>query len=604
MSFAFIFIFLLSASIISSHKDAQGEKISFGDWLKGLWGKITGQQTLQLQRGDQLCKMTDGDGDSYILNQFGACPALAYDCNDNNANIKPGAAEICGNNLDEDCSGADLACPPSTCVNDCTPSGSKQCAGTGGYKTCGNYDVDSCLEWSTATLCSIGQTCSNGVCAVSSNLCTDVDGDNYGTGNLASCLGSTTIADCNDADATIKPGSLDPCKDCNALTLCNIPSCVSTWTRIESACNLNEAYTIYYLNQTDCIDSRPANETSSCDYNKNNLVCESFPGIESVGIGGYLLNISKNYTDTGINLVQLAQTGFGGVDFNWNFADPLNFCNISVEVAESSNDFGYTIVKNVNAKNKTIWVERLNNSNKVCVKDIPGEISIGDFSSKCNENDEVLVFCPSGINSTYNCIIDYDTPPSRLSWFKVWPLNHSAVKEMPSLITGSLLVGNVCQENWNCTNWTDVNDIGEGCGAGICEDLEDCGTAFNKPLEIKSCISEGECTPSWTCTGFGKCIDGFKERICTDSEDCGVDTNKPSEISECKKGKSPFLIIILAIVGLILIIFLIIYFMKRKSSEEEEPSENQYPASPPSPPRPPANVYTPRPQYAQPYIQR
>jgi len=50
-----------------------------------------------------------------------------------------------------------------TCQNDCTSSGLEQCSGNG-YKTCGNYDSDSCLEWSEVTTCLENQTCSNGAC--------------------------------------------------------------------------------------------------------------------------------------------------------------------------------------------------------------------------------------------------------------------------------------------------------------------------------------------------------------------------------------------------------------------------------------------------------
>ena len=56
-------------------------------------------------------------------------------------------------------------CQPS-CTNQCGPSGTRQCSGATGYQTCGNYDADSCLEWSGVSPCSSGQFCQgNGICA-------------------------------------------------------------------------------------------------------------------------------------------------------------------------------------------------------------------------------------------------------------------------------------------------------------------------------------------------------------------------------------------------------------------------------------------------------
>src|SRR3989344_5885236 len=40
---SFAFIFLLSMSIISAGDINQDGKISSGEWLKGIWGKITGK---------------------------------------------------------------------------------------------------------------------------------------------------------------------------------------------------------------------------------------------------------------------------------------------------------------------------------------------------------------------------------------------------------------------------------------------------------------------------------------------------------------------------------------------------------------------------------
>ena len=81
----------------------------------------------------------DNDGDSY-----GTSCASGPDCNDNNAGIHPGAAEICSNGIDEDCSGADLTCP--TCsqgqiTSRCLCGGS---AYSSGYCCSGTWQSGQC----------------------------------------------------------------------------------------------------------------------------------------------------------------------------------------------------------------------------------------------------------------------------------------------------------------------------------------------------------------------------------------------------------------------------------------------------------------------------
>ncbi|MFA6271922.1 MAG: MopE-related protein [Patescibacteria group bacterium] len=90
---------------------------------------------------------TDKDNDGY--------DGITYDgddCNDNNANINPGEAEICGDSIDQDCSGADQACDydsdndgynsTTNGGNDCNDS--NRLINPGATEICGNGTDENC----------------------------------------------------------------------------------------------------------------------------------------------------------------------------------------------------------------------------------------------------------------------------------------------------------------------------------------------------------------------------------------------------------------------------------------------------------------------------
>ncbi len=128
---------------------------------------------------------------------------------------------VCGNGQcesGENCSNcySDCPCPSgqvcengtcvTTCTNQCSPSGTTQyqCSGnTVQKRTCGNYDVDSCLEWSSWSNvencdsydgCYSGYYrdyyCSNGSCTFSS-ICIEACCDQYHNNPSAYCSGGT-----------------------------------------------------------------------------------------------------------------------------------------------------------------------------------------------------------------------------------------------------------------------------------------------------------------------------------------------------------------------------------------------------------------------------
>jgi hypothetical protein len=112
----------------------------------------------------------------------------------------------------------------SHCIDFCNPSGSKRCF-ENGYQTCGNYDNDPCLEWSTTTNCNagIGETCSNGLCSTSCTNECSTSGNKQCSGNSYKTCGNYDADSCLEWSTT----------DCDIGETCSNGQCVeipSNWT--------------------------------------------------------------------------------------------------------------------------------------------------------------------------------------------------------------------------------------------------------------------------------------------------------------------------------------------------------------------------------------
>ncbi len=75
------------------------------------------------------------------------------------------AVEPCGEH--EVCSNGTCQAQAAACTNACEAEGMRECASEDGYKECGQFDDDDCLEWSPEVACNSGLACTNGACIAS-----------------------------------------------------------------------------------------------------------------------------------------------------------------------------------------------------------------------------------------------------------------------------------------------------------------------------------------------------------------------------------------------------------------------------------------------------
>jgi hypothetical protein len=164
------------------------------------------------------------------------CGLLDADsCLDLGTPIACGAGERCENG---DC--------VVLCEDECS-AGAVECSGDG-YRSCGQHDADSCLDWSPVTACPPGETCGNGICAATcqdecpqdgATVCTSDHRGYQQCGQLDSdpCLDRSTAVPCSTGYACQDGACVATCSD-----ECSLGSrrCGSDGTSVETCGNYDD----------------------------------------------------------------------------------------------------------------------------------------------------------------------------------------------------------------------------------------------------------------------------------------------------------------------------------------------------------------------------
>ena len=184
------------AGYVTTNTDCNSTNVAVYPGATEICNSIDDDCDTQIDEGVQNNYYADTDSDGYGAGTAtAACTAPAgyvatnTDCNSTNAAVYPGATEICGNGIDENCNGSDLACAVPGCT-----------------------DVTACNYNASATL-------SNGSCTYASTWYLDADSDGYYVSTSLSCAspGANYNAaggvngDCNDNSASVNAGVTEIC---------------------------------------------------------------------------------------------------------------------------------------------------------------------------------------------------------------------------------------------------------------------------------------------------------------------------------------------------------------------------------------------------------
>jgi hypothetical protein len=180
---------------------------------------------------DSQCACADADGDGFGATASLCCPFAGIDCNDSNPNVNPGATEVCTNGVDDDCDGL-IDCNDPNCDADYDNDGYCDVPGP-----CCQFAEADCNDHDAAVHPGAAEVCDDGKdndcdgltdCDDSDCLCADGDSDGYGNPPGVCC--SYPGTDCNDSDSQVNPGATEICDngkddDCDGATDCADSQC-------------------------------------------------------------------------------------------------------------------------------------------------------------------------------------------------------------------------------------------------------------------------------------------------------------------------------------------------------------------------------------------
>ena len=473
---------------------------------------------------------TDSDSDTYSA-EGGLCGLR--DCNDNNLNINPSMAETC-NGADDNCNNRideDL-------TRLCSQNNVGRCAQ--GLETCFAGTYSGCLS-------PLAETCGNGIdencdgndltCPSAPNII-NLNSEYNPVQNTIAIRWTTDIPSTSTIEFGLRP-------DTTAIPNYNLRidnSSLVTQHLIRLSLPLGTVYNFRILSEAGGIQAYSQNRVFAT-INRSASLEQQHTQLSSVIVGGAPVRIKR--------IVFPYQSGLGNVSFeDINWTNGQNFILVTRNINYS--------VSNLNQR----YEINLSDTNYILFTTTPPEKTRVSLAQ--NNITYIKRIDISAPNHFYNVEASEEINTSFSNWklYSVYGTNRVDVTSNYNLrlSNGNIIfsgfntsnvtfeiVGSICAENWQCTDWTNCVNNGR---ARTCSDSNACGTTVNKPAEQESCSAAGageSGDDSGSSGGSGGLGGGFQKCIaewqCSawEPSECPpakVQTRECNDIKNCEGSKT------------------------------------------------------------------